>query len=156
MVYYYKLGYLDWEESPHITLGHNKKFSKSEFDEMVLQSYVLADEKMKKSHAEWFNDWLEEMIDNEKEINKDYIDDMRYKPSVSELYSECLNYMKSEYNFFELNLEHSFIPPNCFDLLDPEEIDNNDEDLMSIHYRLKVVEKRDKKLNKVLSKNNEN
>lgn len=148
MVYYYRLGYHDWEESPHITLAHNKKFSKSEFDEMVLQSYVVADEKMKRSHTEWFDDWLQE----EPSHDKDYIEDMMYKPSVSELYYECVDCMKSEYGFFELTLEHSFIPSNCYNLLNPEELDKNDEELMSIHHRLKVIENRDRKIKNVLNK----
>lgn len=152
MLYYYKLGYQDWEEAPYITLGHIKKFTKSEFDEMVLQSYVIADAKMKLSHNKWFDDWLEEKIKQDKKIDTDYIDDMRYKPSVSELYSEVVNIMKSEYNFFELKIEQSFLPGNCFDLMDEKQVDKGDDYLVSIHHRLKVVEKRDKKLNKVLNK----
>lgn len=152
MVYYYKLGYHDWEESPHITLVHNKQFTKSEFDEMVLQSYVVADEKLKLANKTWLDEWVDEKVNNGENLDDDYIDDMKYRPSVGDLYQEVINHMISEYNFFEPKIEQSFIPSNCYDLLNPEKLDKNDEVLMAIHHRLKVVEMRDKKLNKVLNK----
>lgn len=152
MVYYYKLGYHDWEESPHITLAHIKQFTKSEFDEMVLQSYVFADEKLKLANKTWLDEWIDEKVSNDEKLDDDYIDDMKYRPSVGELYHEVINHMMSEYNFFELKIEQSFIPSNCYNLLNPEESDKSDEELMAIHHRLKVVEMRDKKLNKVLNK----
>lgn len=148
MTYYYKLGYYDWEESPHIVLGHVNQFTESEFNEMVLQCYVLADEESRKNHENWFNEWLEEKIQADESIDEEYIEDMRYKPSISDLYNYAIEYMKNEFGFFELNISQSFIPSNSYNLLDDENSD--DEQLMMIRNRLLVVEKRNKKINNIL------
>lgn len=145
---FYNIGYYDWEESPYTILAHNDKFSKSDFDEIVLKCYVIANDKLKLAHSEWFNEWLDDVISKDKNLDNDYINDMRYKPCVSELHNEVINTLKSDFNFFDINVQCSFSPTNSFDVLND---DSDDEDLMKIKHRLTVVEKRDKKIKKILN-----
>jgi hypothetical protein len=144
---FYEVGYSDWESTPVTTLCHVEEFTTEEFNEILLQAYVKADIKLKKDHNEWFNEWLEEQIQSDKELDRDYIDDMRYQPRVSELNYNVIEILIEEYEFKHINITQKFIPLNL-EILDENQ--TSCEHINSIRNRFLVVEERDKKLNKVL------
>jgi hypothetical protein len=144
---FYQVGYSDWESTPITTLWHIEEFTTEEFNEILLQAYVKADIKLKKSHNEWFDEWLEDQIQADKELDKDYIGDMRYKPRVSELNYNVIDILIEEYGFQNINITQKFIP---FDLEILDETQTSCEHINAIRRRFLVVEERDKKLNKVL------
>lgn len=149
MMYFYRLGYNDWEESPYTILAHTNQFSKQEFDEMVLQSYVVADDKMRQSHKEWYNDWLEQKIQQDEEIDTEYVDDMAYKPAIHNLYQEMIENMKLQFGFSDLSISQDFITWNSYDILNDDL--QGDEGLILIKTRLQVVEQRNRKIDKLIN-----
>lgn len=144
---FYEVGYLYWDSSPITTLSHVDYFKEEEFNEILLQAYVKANDVLKSVHTDWFNDWLEEKIQAGKELDSDYIDDMRYKPRVSELNPVVIDILIKEWGFKKLNISQRFIPSDL-EILD--ETQTSCEHINAIRRRFLVVEERDKKLNKVL------
>jgi hypothetical protein len=144
---FYEVGYSDWEASPITTLCHDKEFTEEEFNEILLQAYVKANEQLKISHKEWFNEWLEEQIQADKELDEDYIEDMRYKPRVSEINYNVIEILINEFGFKNIDIKQKFIP---FDSEILDESNTSCEYINLIRNRFLVVEERDKKLNKVL------
>jgi len=144
---FYEIGYSDWEALPVTTLWHDEEFTTEEFNEILLQAYVKANEKLKISHKEWFDEWLEEKIQADKELDEDYIEDMRYKPRVSELNYNVIEILIKEHGFKNIDIKQKFIP---FDSEILDESNASCEYINLIRNRFLVVEERDKKLNKVL------
>jgi hypothetical protein len=144
---FYEVGYSDWEALPITTLCHDKEFTEEEFNEILLQSYVKANEQLKISHKEWFNEWLEEQIQADKELDENYVEDMRYKPRVSELNYNVIEILINEFGFKNIDIKQKFIP---FDSEILDESNTSCEYINLIRNRFLVVEERDKKLNKVL------
>lgn len=144
MNYYYTLGYKDWNFDYKTTLSHNQKFTKKEFDKMVLESYSLAYRKILTYQKE-FNE----------ELKKDYYDLPNasrndYKISIVELNNECLDFMIKKYGFTELNLETEFMPQNSYDILESKTKEkNNDKDLLSVINRI-TLECRNLKIENIL------
>ena len=148
---FYEVGYLDWESTPITTLCHDKSFTKDEFNEILLQAYVKANDILKKSHQEWFNDWLEDVIQKDQKLDPGYIDDMRYKPEVSELNHKVIDILLSEYGFKNISITQRFIPNNST-ITNVENSGYKCELVDMIKNRFLVVEEIDNKLQKILKK----
>lgn len=147
---FYEVGYYDWESSPITTLCHDKSFTRDEFNEILLQAYVKANDIVKKVHQEWFDEWLEDMIQKDEELDKDYIEDMKYKPDVSELNPKVVEILVSEYDFKYINIIQSFVPSYLSIIPRDGDPESSCELINLIRNRFLVVEERDKKLNKIL------
>jgi hypothetical protein len=144
---FYEIGYSDYESHPVTILCHDKKFTTEEFNEILLQAYVKANEELKIANKEWFDEWLEEKIQADKELDEGYIEDMRYKPRVSELNYNVIEILIKEHGFKNIDIKQKFIP---FDSEILDESNTSCEYINLIRNRFLVVEERDKKLNKVL------
>lgn len=153
-MFFYEIGYTSWDESPITTLSHSDKFATEEFDEILLQSYVKANSIAKKRHSDWFDEWLEDKIQKDEELDKDYLDDMRYNPNVTELNQIVIDILLKEYGFKKLKIQGDFIPVGSY--ITPENVPygsdatSDCEKLNLIRKRITVIEERDKKINKVL------
>lgn len=124
MQYYYKLGYTGLESKKTI-LTHCDKIENSEFEQMVLKSYSIADKNVRNSYKQWCEDSKNS--------------DIEYKSEIILLYPEVIDIMKSKYGFQELKIESSFISYNSSDILNEDEI--FEESLLKIKKRIKSFNK---------------
>jgi hypothetical protein len=144
-MFFYEIGYSDWESHSATTLWHHVEYEQDQFNQLVLDAYVKASKQKEIEHNEWFEDWVK------SEKDEYLIDSMRYKPSVSDLNHLVVDILISEHGFKNLNIKSSFIPFESSDLKS-EEDKSDGEYITLLKRRFGVVEKRDSIINNIIDK----
>lgn len=102
-MFFYEVGYIDWESNNTVVLWHQREFSEEEFNEIMLQCYVKISKKLEKK-------WME--FDDHKLHT--------WKPSVSEINSHIVDLLVSEWDFNKIKITAEFVPFDAHDLTDME------------------------------------
>jgi len=146
-VYYYEVGYNSYEEAPIWTLSHEKKFTKKEFDNILLDASEEVFLKLQKQWNEELYKTDEEYLKEQEEYRKrdpNYLEHLMYD-SFDNLYSDVVNLLIEKYGFEKLKISHSFIPFGWASvLIDDWENDTNKE-LVLLRKRLSKYDDRKKK-----------
>jgi len=141
MMYFYEIGYYDYECSPTTVLSHTEKFNKDEFDEMVLNCYVKASKEAERLHNEWTKRYPQE--------NQLYPIHL-YSPRVDDLYSRATTFMVSDYGFKYLDIVTSF-QTETDEIIGETFTTTGSEQLEMLRRRFNVIEPRDNKINDILN-----
>lgn len=148
-MFFYKVGYTDWEECPYTILSHTTKFTKEEFDKILLDAYAESNKIESDRHSEWLKDYYEK--EYEYSTDKDIY---KYKPTINLLFGNIVNFL-IKIGFQNLDIECSFMPSaNGYISDEDDESYDKDEELSMIKNRLTIVEPRDNKINDILDNEN--
>lgn len=160
-MFFYEIGYSDWEASPISVLWHPKQFTQKEFDEMVLDCYVKISKAKEAEQLKWevpeqeidTEGLTEEEIETDKEYTKDLY---KYYPRVSDLNSDVIELLINEYGFASPVISASFVADDTADIvpretsLRPFKEDIYCEKLKLLRERFNVIEPRDNKINGII------
>jgi len=152
----YEVGYTTWEECPQIILSHDELYTQEQFNEILLDAYAEVNKRQEKSHNEWYiNEWMsDDNKEKRKELPEDWYD---YRPRVSSLYSDVIDYLTEEKGFKNLQTIANFTPSDNYDLVPRkgEELSDGewaDEALTLLRQRFNTIEPRDRKIDDILGK----
>jgi len=152
-MFFYEVSYTTWEECPQTILSHKDKISQDDFNQIVLDAYVEVSKMEEVQHNEWYNEWL--LSEDAKEDIEIFGDNYhKYRPSVSMLYSNVVDYLVKDKGFKHLEITSQFCPSDTYELVPTEERefrDTEDEFVLMLRQRFNVVEPRDDKINDVLN-----
>lgn len=142
-MYFYSIGYTDWEDCPHITLTHTTLYTQEEFNQILLDAYVDVSKVSEKLHNNWYS-----TLNNEDKLYSNY------KPRIDNLYSGVIELLRKDYGFKDIKINAYFMPSNTISIMDDEdepELDIDGENKL-LRDRFKRIEVRDSKINDLLSK----
>lgn len=148
-MFYYEVGYSDWEASPIRVLCHTKQFTQSEFNEMVLNCHVKASKDKEAKQ----NDWLK----NSPELTDEELRNYKYYPRVGDLHSDVVGLMETDYGFTEPTITANFIADDTAEIvpnensLRPFKEDIYCDKLKLLRERFNVIEPRDNKINDIIN-----
>jgi hypothetical protein len=142
-MFFYEIGYSSWEECPVDVLCHFKKFTQDEFNNLLLDCYVLVSKQQEEKH----NKWIMEMNEDEKQYHQ-------YNPHISSMYSDIYKMLEDNHGFFRPEITASFVPSDTESIM-PDEIrgglrESYCDKLKLLRERFNIIEPRDDKINKLL------
>lgn len=146
MIYFYEIGYSDYEASPIRTLCHDSQFTQDEFNEIVLTCYVKSSKKKEIKH----NEWLATAADEDDKVN------YKYYPRVGDLNSDVIDLMISDYGFVEPTISANFIADDTNDIVPQDRpfgrkfSDTYCDKLKLLRERFNVIEPRNNKINDII------
>lgn len=143
MMYFYEIGYYDYESQPNTVLCHSKKFTPDEFNEMVLNCYVKSSKEAEKVHNEWKDRYPQ---DNQLEDHYIHL----FSPRVDDLYSRATAFMIIDYGFRYLDIVTSF-QTETDDIIGDTFKSTGSAQLEMLRRRFNVIEPRDNKINDILN-----
>lgn len=139
-MFFYEVGYIDWDSNNTVVLWHQEEFSEEEFTEIMLQCYVKISQELENKWSE-FNDPL---------VNHNW------RPSVSEINSHIVELLVSEWNFNKIKITAEFVPFESHDLKDigekKESEIGDDRALLALFKRFSKTEIRNDRIDDVLRK----
>jgi hypothetical protein len=142
---FYEIGYSSWEECPIDVLCHLKKFTQDEFDNLLLDCYVIVSKKHEERHNEWISD------------NKFKEEDLKihaYTPHISSMYTDICKMLEDEHGFFRPKITASFVASDTESIIPDDNRGGLRETycdkLKLIRERFNIIEPRDNKINKLL------
>ncbi len=143
-MYFYSIGYTDWEDCPHITLTHTVLYTQDEFNQILLDAYVDVSKISEKLHKEWYDTFNDE---NRKLYHQ-------YVPRIDNLYSGVIELLRKDYGFKDININAYFMPSNTISIISDEDGDPSDlsEENILLRDRFMKIESRDTKIKDILSK----
>jgi len=145
-MFFYEVGYSDYEACPIRVICHTKQFTKQEFSEMMVNCYVKASKDSEAKQIDW--------LSNSPELTDEDRDYYKYKPRVGSLYSDAYGFMITDYGFTEPNITANFIASDTEDIVPDDRsefLETHCEDLKALRERFNVIEPRDNKINDILN-----
>jgi hypothetical protein len=139
-MYFYSIGYTDWEDCPHVTLTHTTLFTQDEFNQILLDAYVNVSKVEEIAHKKWLD-----TLTN-RNLRKDY---HIYKPKVDNLYSGVVKLLKSNYGFKDIAIDAHFMPSNISIMDENVPIEESYENKL-LRERFCKIEVRDSKITNLL------
>lgn len=142
-MYFYEVGYHDYDCSPNTVLWHTIKFTQDEFNEMTLNCYVKASKEDESEHNIKVGQW-------KKSEDEEFV--WKYYPRVSDLHTQVTVLLVTDYGFHTTDAIARFDPED-------ERIVSEDgcvlkeehcEYLNMLRERFNVIEPRDNKINEIL------
>lgn len=148
IIYFYEIGYSDYEASPVSTLCHVSEFTQDEFNEMVLNCHVKVSKEKEIKHNKW--------LDTQSEDDKAHY---KYYPRVGDLSSGVIGLMISDYGFTEPTISASFVADDTADIVPHEDShrrasrfgDTYCDKLKLLRERFNVIEPRDNKIDDIIN-----
>jgi len=141
-MYFYSIGYTDWEDCPHVTLTHTTLFTQDEFNQILLDAYV----NVSKVREINLKNWTDKVKWIDRDLKKEY---NIYKPRVDDLYSGVVDLLKSDYGFKDIVIDAYFMPTNISIMDENVPIEESYENKL-LRERFCKIEVRDNKIKNLL------
>lgn len=143
-MYFYEIGYSDWESCPTYTLYHDKLFTQAQFDNMMCECFYEANKIEEAKHNKW--------ISSDKDITEENRNFYAYKPRVDNLFNTAYDILIKKYEFTDLKFDAKFIPTATEPILPDEERSEyvGDIELKKIRDYFERIGMRDDKINDII------